>query len=271
MKLCLCFHCLCESYEGLTGTAQDLFVSLEDMRNLIDQLLERGYKFSTMDDPTDKTVSITFDDGYYNNLLFSDLAQEYDIPYVMFVSAYYTQSGDGFPWLESGCPSYHQMYQFDYYAHHQRAKILGTAAKDSSPQRPLTFDELNNLVSTGLVEIGCHGYYHQPLSKGFETYLEQEMSSALSLLHSEMRVKPRYFALANGMYTRQVVRDLLKTFSKVFTIDGMPYRPKDKVIHRMSLTSPSVSVPLIDQIDNSTFLPRRLKRVIRTKRRLLLQ
>ena len=36
MKLCLCFHCLCKSYEEVTGDAQELFVSLEDMRGLIE-------------------------------------------------------------------------------------------------------------------------------------------------------------------------------------------------------------------------------------------
>ena len=89
MKLCLCFHCLCASYEGLTGGAQELFVSLDDMRDLIEQLLTRGYRFSTVEDPADNTVAITFDDGYYNNLLFGELSRTYNIPYVIFVSAYY--------------------------------------------------------------------------------------------------------------------------------------------------------------------------------------
>jgi peptidoglycan/xylan/chitin deacetylase (PgdA/CDA1 family) len=245
-----------------------LFVSLADMQDLIEGLLGRGYRFTPVDDPGDKTVTITFDDGYYNNLLFSGLAQQYQIPYVLFVSTYYTQSGEGFPWLKAGAQSYAQMYQFDYYTHHQEASGRPSPPRDTSPHRPLTFDELSKLASLGLAEIGCHGHYHQPLSKGFETFLGQEMSSALSALDSELGAKPRYYALANGMYTGPVVRELLKTFTKVFTIDGLPYRAKDRVVHRISLTSPSVSASLIEQIDTATFFPRRVKRNLRTRRRL---
>ena len=57
MNLCLCFHCLCESYDEVTGEAQELFVSLADMRELIERLLERGYRFSSVDDPGGDTVA----------------------------------------------------------------------------------------------------------------------------------------------------------------------------------------------------------------------
>ena len=268
MKLCLCFHCLCESYDGLTGAAQELFVSLADMRDMIEQLSGRGYRFSTVDDPADNTVAITFDDGYHNNLLFAELAQQYEIPYVVFVSAYYTQSGEGFPWFKAEGLSYADMYKFDYYAHHEEASRQPTPPRDNSPSRPLTIDELSYLTSTGLAEIGCHGYYHQPLSKGFENYLGQEMSLSLSFLDHELGTKPRYYALANGMYTRQVVQELLKSFTKVFTIEGMPYRTKDSVVHRMSLISPNVSGTLVEQIDRSMNFARQLKRTVRTRRRM---
>lgn len=268
MKLCLCFHCLCESYDKVSGEAQELFVSLPDMKELIEVLLGRGYRFTTVDDPADNTVTITLDDGYHNNLLFGELAQRYNIPYVVFVSTYYTQSGAGFPWLSAESQSYAQMYQFDYYAHHERADGNPSPPRDTSPHRPLTFDELSKLASTGLAEIGCHGHYHQPLSKAFENYLNQEQTLALSALNDGLGTKPRYYALANGMYTGPVVRDLLKTFAKVFTIDGLPYRAKDRVVHRISLTSPSVSASLIEQIDTATFFPRRVKRNLRTRRRL---
>ena len=270
MKLCLCFHCLCESYDGLSGEDRELFVSLADMRELIEGLLDRGYKFSSVEDPAAKTVSITFDDGYYNNLLFTELAQEYDIPYVVFVAAYYNQTGVGFPWLNAEGQSYGEMYQFDYYSHHQGPNEAGAPVRDTSTQRPLTFDELSTMTGNGLADIGCHGYYHQPLSKGFEKYLQQEESLSMSVLYDQLGIKPDYFSLANGMYTPRVVRELLTTFTRVFTIDGMPYRPKDKVIHRMSLISPTVSGPLIAQVDRNMNFARQIKRSLRTRRRLLL-
>jgi peptidoglycan/xylan/chitin deacetylase (PgdA/CDA1 family) len=268
MKLCLCFHCLCESYDDISGESGELFVSLDDMRGLIERLLTRGYTFSDLEDTADNTVSITFDDGYANNLLFAELAHEYEIPYIVFVSAYYSQTGEGFPWMVPIGKNYEQMHQFNYYSHHQARGDNSVLKPDTSQARPMTFDELSDLAGTGLMEIGCHGYYHQPLSKEFERYMDDERTRSMSVFNEYLGVIPRYYALANGMYTGQVVRDLLKTFDKVLTIDGTAFRAKDKVIHRLSLTSPNTSAPLIDQIDQSMRFARQVKRAIRTKRRL---
>jgi peptidoglycan/xylan/chitin deacetylase (PgdA/CDA1 family) len=268
MKLCLCFHCLCESYDDVSGESGELYVSLDDMQGMIEQFLARGYRFSDLADPADNTVTITFDDGYANNLLFSKLAQEYEIPYIVFVSAYYTQTGAGFPWMDPNQKNYEQMYQFDYYSHHENLGDSSVAKEESPQAQPMTYEELKSLTDTGLMEIGCHGYYHQPLSKEFEGYTEDELSRSMSVFNEHLNVNPRYFALANGMYTGRVVRDLLKTFDKVLTIDGTAFRAKDKVVHRLSLTSPDTTAPLSDQIDKSMRFARQVKRAIRTRRRL---
>jgi peptidoglycan/xylan/chitin deacetylase (PgdA/CDA1 family) len=269
MKLCLCFHCLCESYDDITGDSGELYVSLDDMRGMIEQFLDRGYRFTDLEDPADKTVTITFDDGYANNQLFSGLAQEYNIPYIVFVSAYYTQTGEGFPWMKTASQCYDDMYRFDYYSHHSDRGEGAVVTPDTSPARPITYEELATMNSSDLMEIGCHGYYHQPLSKEYEEYTEPERSQSMAVFGDHLGVKPRYYALANGMYTGRVVRELLQNFSKVLTIDGTAYRPKDKVVHRLSLTSPNASAPLMDQVDKSMRFLRQVKRAFRTRRRLI--
>jgi peptidoglycan/xylan/chitin deacetylase (PgdA/CDA1 family) len=269
MKLCLCFHCLCESYDDISSDSGELFVSLEDLRGLIEQFLARGYTFSDLEDQADNTVSITFDDGYANNQLFTKLAEEYKIPFVVFVSAYYTQTGEGFPWMKTEGQSYDEMYRFNYYSHHSARGQSAAITPDTSQERPMTYDELAAMNSSNLMEIGCHGYYHQPLSKEYEEYTEPERSQSMAVFGDHLGVKPRYYALANGMYTGRVVRELLQNFSKVLTIDGTAYRPKDKVVHRLSLTSPNASAPLMDQVDKSMRFLRQVKRAFRTRRRLI--
>jgi peptidoglycan/xylan/chitin deacetylase (PgdA/CDA1 family) len=239
------------------------------MRGLIEQFLARGYTFSDLEDPADDTVSITFDDGYANNLLFTTLAEEYKIPFVVFVSAYYTQTGEGFPWMKSSGQSYDEMHRFDYYSHHSARGEGAVITLDTSPERPMTYEELATMNGSDLMEIGCHGYYHQPLSKEYEEYTDPERSRSMAVFDDHLGVRPRYYALANGMYTKRVVRELLQNFSKVFTIDGTAYRPKNKVVHRLSLTSPNTSPPLIDQVDKSMRLLRQVKRAFRTRRRLI--
>jgi peptidoglycan/xylan/chitin deacetylase (PgdA/CDA1 family) len=270
MKLCLCLHCLCESYDSLPTSGQELFISIPDLRELIKQLQDRGYQFTPIDDGGDQTVTITFDDGYYNNRLFVELATEYSIPFILFVSAFYLSSGTGFPWLDITGQSYDQMHEFDYYAYFgANAGTAGIPEPDASV-RPMTFSELQTLANSCQMEVGCHGYYHQPLSSRFENRLAQERDTSMAILRGSLNVSPRYFSLANGQYSKNVMRQLLNSYDKVFTIDGRPVRSNGRVVHRMSLVNPALGGPLIGQIDSALAPARRIKRALKTTRNLYL-
>ncbi len=267
MKLCLLFHCLCESYNEVPEHGKELFVSVADMRAMVEQLLERGYTFSSPEDTAPDTVTITFDDGYYNNLLFGELSHTYNIPYLIFVSAYYALTGEAYPWLAGNGQNYAKIRELDFYKHYSAGTAGGQVCTDSGV-RPMTLEELTTLRDDGQVEIGCHGYYHQALSSRFERYLPQERDLAMSALKERLGLSPRYYALANGLYTRQGVRKLLETFDRVFTIEGRPFRPRDRVIHRLSLINPNVAGPLVGQIGRHLGTLRQIKRAMRTTRRL---
>lgn len=269
MKLCLCFHCLCESYEDVPSSGRELFVSLDDLGNLLDDLSSRGYAFASPDDDGPNTVTITFDDGYYNNRLFARLARRLDIPYLIFVSAFYGVSAQGYPWMTASGDDYEAMQSFDYYERYDGAEGGDNGTETAEMIRPMTFEELNELKKESRLEIGCHGYYHQPLSRSFEKYLDRERDMAMASLDQKLGVQPRYFALANGLYTKWVAGELLKTFDRVFTIAGIPFRAKDRLVHRFSLVNPNLGGPLLQQIDKSLNPARQIKRRVRTARRML--
>jgi peptidoglycan/xylan/chitin deacetylase (PgdA/CDA1 family) len=246
----------------------ELFISIPDLRELIEQLKERGYRFAPADDAGDQTVTITFDDGYYNNRLFSGLATEFSIPFVLFVSSYYVSSGTGFPWLNIEGQSYEQMHEFDYYSYFDSNESAGASPEPNPTVRPMTFAELETLASSCEMEVGCHGHYHQPLSRRFENHLAEERDNSMATLQERLGVSPRYFSLANGQYSKSVMRQLLNSFEKVFTIDGRPVRSNGRVVHRMSLVNPAVGGPLIQQIESALAPARRIKRAFRTTRSL---
>ncbi len=270
MKLCLLFHCLCESYDSVPDRGRELYVSVSDMGIMVEGLLERGYKFSTLEDPAPNTVTMTFDDGYYNNYLFRELSRSYNVPYIIFLPAYYVMNGDRFPWFIDNGIDYAQVHNYDYYANYSELLVTREVESASGIERPMNFEELRELASDDQVEYGCHGYYHQPLSKKYEKYLCKERDLALSALKENLGIEPRYFALANGIYTRWVVKELLRTFDKVLTIEGRPLHPGDAVIHRLSLINPNIGGPLIQQIDRNLGTLRQIKRTVRTFRRLRL-
>ena len=162
------------------------------------------------------------------------------------------------------------MHDFDYYADYRPTSESSGLVKPNCLDRPMTFDELRTLSQSELMEVGCHGYYHQPLSASYFKYLDKELRQCLNVLDKELSVRPRYFALPNCIYTKQVVKQLYSTFEKVLTIDGIPFKPQDRLIHRVNLTNPNLSGSLISQIDKNTILPRRLRRMLRVKNKLWL-
>lgn len=264
MNLCLLFHCVCESYEKIPDYGQDLFVSLTDLQAMIEELSARGYTFGPLDAPGPNNVSVAFDDAYYNNVLFDPIAQSYGIPYLVFVPAYYNLTGEMYPWFTNNGQDYSDVHLFDYYRCNQSNNIVNNGSGGDWATRPMTFKELGDLTRSGLAEIGCHGYYHQPLSKAFEKYRGQEQELGMACIQEQLGITPRYFALANGMYTKRVVGDLLKNFDKVLTIEGRPHQRNDRVVHRLTLLSPQIAGPLLDQIDRQVTRLRRVRRAIRT-------
>ena len=270
MKLCLCFHCLCESYEDTPLNGRELFVSKADFQTLIDQLSERGYRFSSMEDPGPNTVSVSFDDGYFNNFLFEDLAQKNAIPYTVFVSAYYVESGAEFPWFANDGDDYGSIQNFDFYDRPAGFNSPQVSQASDPSTRPMTIDELNTLCRGGLAEIGCHGYFHQALSKRFAGHLHRERDLSMPILQESLGVKPKYYALANGLYTKWVLRELLKSFERVFTIEGRPFRTGEPVVHRLTILNPNIGGPLIQQIDRQLQSLRQVRRAVRTTTRRFL-
>lgn len=270
MNLCLLFHCLCESYDGMPEREQELFVSLPDLEAMIVELTRRGYSFGTLDQLGSKTATITFDDGYYNNVLFEKLSKSYDIPYFVFVSAYYILTGNIFPWFQEGRPEYSGLEFIDYFEYFADTQNIQSSGAGDDMIRPMTFAELDTLNKSELVEIGCHGFYHQPLSEDYERYLGQERDLAMACLQDSLAIKPRYFSLANGAYTKRVMHELLETFDRVFTIEGRPYRRNSDVVHRITLINPMIAGPLVQQIDRHLMPLRQMRRVVRSFTRMRL-
>jgi len=234
------------------------------MEAMIEELKKRGFSFGRLDDTSRKTITVTFDDGYYNNILFEKLAQSHDVPYLMFTSAYYNQSGNMYPWFQSHGGDYSGHKFPDYYEYFSDSRNAQEPGTEDDLVRPMTFAELDELNRSDLVEIGCHGYFHQPLSQPYEQYLSSERDLAMACLKDGLSITPRYFSLANGAYTKRVMSELLESFERVFTIEGRPYRRRSSVVDRITLLNPTTAGPLTEQIDRHLKPLRQIRRTVRS-------
>jgi len=73
-------------------------------------------------------------------------------------------------------------------------------------RRHLDFDQLRNLLKTGLVEIGAHGYTHCDLTRLDGNDLWQELRSAKDRLEQSLNMEVPYLSYPWGASTQAVVQ-----------------------------------------------------------------
>jgi peptidoglycan/xylan/chitin deacetylase (PgdA/CDA1 family) len=165
-------------------------------------------------------VSITFDDGYANNLhLAYPLLRQYRLPATIFLTTKYVEDGDVFPFHRLS------LIRLAGYSAAGSVKVLGEGLLDykrnpldlvleraerswqevksrlSKDQyetlRPLRIGELNQFDS-GLVDFGAHSHTHCILGNESEFRRERELSVSLELVSQWLGRPARLFSYPNG-------------------------------------------------------------------------
>lgn len=120
-----------------------------------------------------KTVAITFDDGYADNLHNAlPILQEHNIPATIFITAGHIGSNKPFYWDEN------------------------TSPEDRG--RPMTVDEVKTLAMARLIEIGGHTINHPKLAKLPENEQFQEISRGKQIIEKALNIPLISFAYPFG-------------------------------------------------------------------------
>jgi peptidoglycan/xylan/chitin deacetylase (PgdA/CDA1 family) len=267
ISLCLLAHGLTEGTARPPRTSQELFISVDELDGLLEQLAREDFEFRLPDDAStngQRTCAVTFDDGYANNALFLPLAQKYRIPFVLFLSSLNVEEQIPFVWdvknLASGARWRH--WNADYrheYQHLDRRIVRDLAADDN--HRPFTLDELRAFADSPWTYLGLHTHSHQPLVGRFLAKAEQEITENARFLAGFPRVLTRDLALPCGLYTRGTNKSLLSTLvDRVYTCDGGRATFGASVVHRIPLINPLLGGTLISQVARATRARAQLRR-----------
>ena len=88
-NICLVIHCIRQKSSPEPQIHRELFISRSDIENLIINLKEEGYCFKlpgNIGQSDGPVCSLTFDDGYFNNQDFLEVAEKYNIPFILFLT-----------------------------------------------------------------------------------------------------------------------------------------------------------------------------------------
>jgi len=165
-------------------------------------------------------VSITFDDGYANNLYLAyPLLQKYRLPATIFLATKYVEGGDLFPfhrlslirlagYLDEGPVSGSGKSLLEYKTNPLDSvlertercwqEVKSQLSKDQyETLRPLRIGELKQFDS-GLVDFGAHTHTHCILRNETELRREHEISESLELVSHWLGSPTRLFSYPNG-------------------------------------------------------------------------
>lgn len=189
----LMYHRVAERVPGVEAPTSN--VTPERLQQQLVGLLARGYECW----PLSKLVAahreslaipqnvfaITFDDGYENNFLNAwPILREWNVPATIFLATKYLDTDRPFP--------------FDDWS------ATGTNRVPESAWRPLASSECEEMLTSGLIELGAHTHNHERFL-GRSDDFRRDLQLCLDTLHDRFGIEQPTFAFPFGDMNQELI------------------------------------------------------------------
>lgn len=223
------FHALYQSLDqrDLNHIDPQKNMTVSQFHDFVDYFLKLNYAFIRPEDllaglETHKRYAmITFDDGYFNNMLALPILEKFKIPAVFFVTADNVKENKAFWWDViykyrtkqgvSGLLIHKEQEMLKSYKHEYISNYItkNFGEESSIPwsdiDRPLTVQEVKILANNPFTDIGNHTYHHALLPNYNKSELEEEITRSNDFLRSLTGNTPISIAFPNGYYNKLVL------------------------------------------------------------------
>ncbi|MEO6683142.1 MAG: polysaccharide deacetylase family protein [Ginsengibacter sp.] len=224
------FHGLFKSEEEMKLNHIDpqTNMTLDQFVRFIEYFLKNKYKFilpeelSSERNKNHPCAIITFDDGYYNNILAIEILNKYKIPGVFFISTKNVLENISYWWDIIYKYRIKEGRTIDEIRNEQNnlktlkqesidLYILENFGKESTTpwsdiDRPFTPDEIKHLSNNPLVSFGNHTHSHAILTNYNLEEIKAELKACNSILQNLTGVIPTTIAYPNGNYNEVVIQ-----------------------------------------------------------------
>ncbi|EMK15697.1 polysaccharide deacetylase [Leptospira kirschneri serovar Bim str. 1051] len=266
-NLCLVFHCIKKSDSLTPLVYPELFVELNDIKDLCQELKNQDYHFCLPETAIEgrKNCIITFDDGYFNNKYFLEVAEALEIPFVIFLASYNIQNQSPFIWdLAAFSGKSIHFWKSDYALVYPLFESKVKEALSNLNHKPLNFTDIEEMSKSKYVHFAFHGHYHQPMVRFGEKFIERELTESKKFMNQLSCNKLNHFAFPNGLYTFYSLSKIKKEYDFVYSIIPGRFKVGSNCINRYSLINPEFAGSFFFQISKSSMFHRKLYTRLKT-------
>jgi peptidoglycan/xylan/chitin deacetylase (PgdA/CDA1 family) len=224
-------------------------VTVQYFDRFLAQCRALGYDFVT---PSDilrghhggkRSVMITFDDGYWDNLRALPLLERYGARATFFVAPGHIAENRRFWWDalyangESGMRRYQELRFDDAKAEIQR-KWPDAFRPSGDLDRPMSLGEFLTLAGSEYAEIGHHSFNHTTLVGRDVAYVAYEIQTAREFFLQHLGYNPTAIAYPNGVFSNELIDVCITLGLKIgFTCDFrsniLPREPRPEQMMRL--------------------------------------
>lgn len=243
------FHSLYENHAQLANRdlAPNQNVTVAHFRAFVEEMLESGYTVVSPAQidaglvPGRRYLTITFDDGYFNNRLALDVLNQFCVPATFFVSTDHVQQNKAFWWdafsrelSRIGVSPANQNSQIAKLKHLTPEKIDAYLCERFGPallkpcsdiDRPFTPHELGQFALNPWVHVGNHTRDHAILTNCTREEMADQIAACQQALADMVGYRPLAIAYPNGNCSAAAVETAVDAGLRVgFTVT--PQRPR---------------------------------------------
>ena len=222
-------------------------MTVSQFHEFVDYFINHNYVFIRPEDLLagldihKRYAMITFDDGYYNNMLALPVLEKFNIPAVFFITADNVKENKAFWWdiiyknrkMQGRSAKQIQNeqeflkdYKHDYISDYILKNFGDGASKPwSDIDRPLTETDVRKMAKNPFAVIGNHTYHHALLPNYTKNEMEIEIISANEFIADLTGITPISIAFPNGYYNK-IVLDIIKEAGLRVAFSAVPGKNK---------------------------------------------
>ena len=202
-------------------------MTVQQFADFIDYFQNHNYKFILPEDlnadlENDQPYAmITFDDGYFNNMLAVDILHKYQAPALIFISTKNITENKSYWWdivykyrTKQGASTekirderkFLKKKKYTFIDDH----IIKTFGKNafvpwSDIDRPFNSEEIKNLSNNPYISFGNHTHNHSILDNYNKEEIKEELSSSNKIIFELTNSLPNSIAFPNGNFNQTVL------------------------------------------------------------------